>query len=283
VKLTTHLKLVPRSRKCGCIHPHTPSWRSALLVQHRNNFTCTLIRSHLHPSIAFPIRHSTVILLFNARNRGKVSPVPWRLMREWRYSSTILDLVTRRRLSVRFTTLPPLPPEKHHPVLITRLGRPQNRSARCAEGKILPLPRIETRPSSPVAHRYTDWAILTEWTTQLKKYSSQLLLWQRLVSDLRACPLTSLSNPVALCLRSVTALHWRELELPAADRSCTCEGPFFRHLQGKRGNFWHGQTLSLTLETFCAGFPWLFKCHIATACISNWEDKTLHRLSAGSQ
>jgi hypothetical protein len=30
VKLTTHLQLVPRSRKCGSIHPlpHTPSWRS---------------------------------------------------------------------------------------------------------------------------------------------------------------------------------------------------------------------------------------------------------------
>jgi hypothetical protein len=31
VKLITHLPLVPRSRKCGSIHPlpHTPSWRSA--------------------------------------------------------------------------------------------------------------------------------------------------------------------------------------------------------------------------------------------------------------
>jgi predicted nucleic acid-binding Zn ribbon protein len=31
VKLNTHLQLVPRSRKCGSIHPlsHTPSWRSA--------------------------------------------------------------------------------------------------------------------------------------------------------------------------------------------------------------------------------------------------------------
>jgi hypothetical protein len=31
VKLTTHLQLVPRSRKCGSIHPlpHMPSWRSA--------------------------------------------------------------------------------------------------------------------------------------------------------------------------------------------------------------------------------------------------------------
>jgi hypothetical protein len=31
VKLTTHLQLVPKSRKCGPIHPlpHMPSWRSA--------------------------------------------------------------------------------------------------------------------------------------------------------------------------------------------------------------------------------------------------------------
>jgi hypothetical protein len=37
VKLTTHLQLVPRSRKYGPIHPllHTPSWRSASLVTHR--------------------------------------------------------------------------------------------------------------------------------------------------------------------------------------------------------------------------------------------------------
>jgi hypothetical protein len=32
---------VPRSRKRGSIHPllHTPSWRSAQLVKHRDNFT----------------------------------------------------------------------------------------------------------------------------------------------------------------------------------------------------------------------------------------------------
>jgi hypothetical protein len=33
VKPTTHLQLVPRSRKCGCIHPlpYTSSWRSAYI------------------------------------------------------------------------------------------------------------------------------------------------------------------------------------------------------------------------------------------------------------
>jgi hypothetical protein len=41
VKLTTHLKLVPRSRKRGFIHLllHTSSWRNAELVKHRDDFT----------------------------------------------------------------------------------------------------------------------------------------------------------------------------------------------------------------------------------------------------
>jgi hypothetical protein len=41
VKLTTHFQLVPRSRKYGSIHSflHTPSWRSACLVEQRDNFT----------------------------------------------------------------------------------------------------------------------------------------------------------------------------------------------------------------------------------------------------
>jgi hypothetical protein len=40
MKLTTLLP-VPRSRKCGSIHPvpHMPSWRSVSLVKHRDNFT----------------------------------------------------------------------------------------------------------------------------------------------------------------------------------------------------------------------------------------------------
>jgi hypothetical protein len=39
--MATHLQLVLRSRICGSIHPlpHTPSWPSAWLVRHRDNFT----------------------------------------------------------------------------------------------------------------------------------------------------------------------------------------------------------------------------------------------------
>jgi hypothetical protein len=50
MKLTTHLQLVPRSRKCGCIHPFpsTPSWRSAELVKHGDSFTIfyTPLKTH---------------------------------------------------------------------------------------------------------------------------------------------------------------------------------------------------------------------------------------------
>jgi hypothetical protein len=44
VKLTTHLQLVPRSRKCGSTHPlpHTPSWRNAYLST-ETTLLCNLI------------------------------------------------------------------------------------------------------------------------------------------------------------------------------------------------------------------------------------------------
>jgi hypothetical protein len=42
-ELTTHLQLMPKSRKCGSIYPllHTSLWRSARLVKHSDNFTFT--------------------------------------------------------------------------------------------------------------------------------------------------------------------------------------------------------------------------------------------------
>jgi hypothetical protein len=48
--LTTHLQLVPRSRKCGSIHPlpHTSSWRSAELAKQRDNFIFTFILEQMH-------------------------------------------------------------------------------------------------------------------------------------------------------------------------------------------------------------------------------------------
>jgi hypothetical protein len=45
VKLATDLQLMPRSRECGFIHPllHKPSWSSAKLVKHRDNFNLETI------------------------------------------------------------------------------------------------------------------------------------------------------------------------------------------------------------------------------------------------
>jgi hypothetical protein len=47
VKLSTHLQLVPRSRKRRSIHPlpHSSSWRSAKLLKQGNNFNLTFFPS----------------------------------------------------------------------------------------------------------------------------------------------------------------------------------------------------------------------------------------------
>jgi hypothetical protein len=81
------------------------------------------------------------------KGNGKVVPVlnyfstkPWRHKREWRYSYTILDLVTRWRWVVSFTP---------RYSLDRRLGGPQSRSGRCGEVKNLALPGTELKPSSP--------------------------------------------------------------------------------------------------------------------------------------
>jgi hypothetical protein len=61
VKLTTHLQLVPRSRKRGSIHPppHASSWHSAQLVKHRNNFTFYLrvITGKIYLCVMYFYRH----------------------------------------------------------------------------------------------------------------------------------------------------------------------------------------------------------------------------------
>jgi hypothetical protein len=55
MKLSTHLQLVPRSRKCDLyIHSHTPSRRSVQLVKHKDKFTCydsdTLVQTDMGDS-----------------------------------------------------------------------------------------------------------------------------------------------------------------------------------------------------------------------------------------
>jgi hypothetical protein len=81
-------------------------------------------------------------------------PIPWRHMGTWKYSSTILDLGTRWRLVASFTPQPLCP---RYP-LDRRLGGSQNRSGRCWEKSC--TARNQTRAIQPVAHAYTDSAIL---------------------------------------------------------------------------------------------------------------------------
>jgi hypothetical protein len=72
---------------------------------------------------------------------------------EWRYSSTTLDLGTRWRWLVRFTSRP-----LYHPYpLERRLGELQSQSWRCGEETNY-LPCWESNLGRP-AHCYTNWAI----------------------------------------------------------------------------------------------------------------------------
>jgi hypothetical protein len=52
VKLTIHLQLVSRSRKCGSIHPlhHTPSWQGQLYLFNLNHAIGQAL-SHWHPIV----------------------------------------------------------------------------------------------------------------------------------------------------------------------------------------------------------------------------------------
>jgi hypothetical protein len=73
VKLTTHLQLVPKSRKCRSIHslPHMSSRRNALLVKNKNK--CTFYSTYLFIFIysyciqgsAYPLLVSCVVSIEN--------------------------------------------------------------------------------------------------------------------------------------------------------------------------------------------------------------------------
>jgi hypothetical protein len=82
--------------------------------------------------------------------------IPWRLMREYRYSFTILDFGTGWRLVVSFTLLSlyslGVSPRYR---LDRRLGGPQRRSGFCGEEKCCPAGN-RTRAVQPVARRYTE-------------------------------------------------------------------------------------------------------------------------------
>jgi hypothetical protein len=99
-------------------------------------------KSHIATCLIANILHSCLVTLL-ASCEAKVVPVlnwlstiPWRYihMGDWRYSSTILDLGTRRTWVVSFTPRPLYPGgnrPRHRPD--RRLGGPQSRSGRCGE------------------------------------------------------------------------------------------------------------------------------------------------------
>jgi hypothetical protein len=91
-------------------------------------------------------------------------------MGEWRYSSTVLDLVTKWRWVVSFTPLPLYPGGnwRRYP-LDRKLGGPQSRYRRYREEKNLAPAGIRTPAVQPVARRYADWAIPTPNNVQSNK------------------------------------------------------------------------------------------------------------------
>jgi hypothetical protein len=82
---------------------------------------------------------------------NQLSTTPWRYMRAWRYSSTILDLSTRWRWVVSFMHRPLYSQGMRARCPVDRrLGGLQSRVRYCGEDKnLLPLPGIERWPSSP--------------------------------------------------------------------------------------------------------------------------------------
>jgi hypothetical protein len=83
--------------------------------------------------------------------------MPWRYIRESRYSSTILDLDTRRKWVVSFTHRPLYSRRKSPRYPLTRrLSGAQNRSGCCGENKNLDPVGNWTAAVHPEARRCTD-------------------------------------------------------------------------------------------------------------------------------
>jgi hypothetical protein len=100
--------------------------------------------------------------------------MPWRHMGEWMYSSTILDLGTTRTWVVSFTprvfclwgNRPRYPLD----------GWAQSRSGRCGGERNLSLTGNRVSAVQPVALCYTDWAIQTRSSNDIREVLTGLLL-----------------------------------------------------------------------------------------------------------
>jgi hypothetical protein len=102
-----------------------------------------------------------IVLVFNS-----LSAMPWKPMSEWRYSSIILDLGTRRRWVVSFMPRPLYPRGKipaTHPIW-GWVGPGAGLDA--VEKRNTSYPCRELNPGCP-ARRHRDWAIPTPGNTLL--------------------------------------------------------------------------------------------------------------------
>jgi hypothetical protein len=110
--------------------------------------------------------------------------MPWRGVGEWRYSCTILDLSTRWRGVVSFTSRPLyLWGKSPWYSLDGRLGGPQTQCQRCeVEKNLLPLPGIKPWPSSPLLYSLSYSKIFVQISNSNKNSRHvnvyfQFILW----------------------------------------------------------------------------------------------------------
>jgi hypothetical protein len=104
---------------------HCPSWYSNQALPQHEHGTSPLCKP----------AQSVLVTRYLCYVKVKVT-MEWSHMREWRYSSTILDLCNRLRRVVSFTPRPLYSRRKRSQYSLDRkLGGPQNLSGRCEEGK----------------------------------------------------------------------------------------------------------------------------------------------------
>jgi hypothetical protein len=153
MKLTTHLQLVPRSRKYGSIHPlpYTPSWRSDQLVKNRNNFTFITNASHYTV-------HSASANWFTSTNRPSM---PW-----FRNATRSINFTIIRNFLTMFAF--PLKCHLKYLSVVSNLTEQEEYKSRFRPTFATPLPpkrqkkrcRITQKPTSvllPVCQLYYIW------------------------------------------------------------------------------------------------------------------------------